>query len=140
MTTEKMASRLGYAGLIPFLVFAVFSAWTEPDNAGYLKALIAYGATILAFLGGVHWGHVLRNDSTDRVAARLLIAVIPQLIAWIALLLAPLAGILLLGVALVLMLAVDLDAVRRGIFPAWYRPLRWVLTTVATLSLVLSLG
>lgn len=138
MKNSSMASLLGYAGLIPFVALAAAEAWH--DTPIYREALIAYGATILAFLGGAYWGRSLQVDGgTGPSPGRLVIAVTPQLVGWIALLLGATSGTLVLMVALGLMLAVDLDGVRRGIFPTWYRPLRWGLTTVAAASLGLSL-
>src|SRR5436305_1221239 len=52
-----IAMLLGIAGLIPFVVCGLGAlAAPRPDAERSLWALIAYGAVILAFLGGVHWG------------------------------------------------------------------------------------
>ena len=50
-------------------------------------ALVAYGAVILAFLGGVHWGFALPEPSGRGERARLVLGVVPSLVGWVALLL-----------------------------------------------------
>ena len=79
---------LGYGGLVPFvagalLMLAVPDAGTRQLAA---RALIAYGAVILSFLGGVHWGLVLR-EAPARAAGMLVAGVLPSLVGWAALLL-----------------------------------------------------
>jgi hypothetical protein len=83
------ARPLGYAGLIPFaacalVMLAVPEAGTR-DVAG--RALLGYGAVILSFLGGVHWGMVLRGASPQRAGGLLAAGVVPSLVGWVALLL-----------------------------------------------------
>ncbi|AGA34343.1 hypothetical protein TVNIR_2705 [Thioalkalivibrio nitratireducens DSM 14787] len=94
---------LGYAGLVPFLFFGAASWFGSPAWQDFaLNALGLYGAVILAFLGGVHWGLYLvdRNYRVAGLAAPAW-AVLPAIAGWAALLLpAPLSL-----VALVPMLA-----------------------------------
>ena len=58
------------------------------DGAQFsLLALMAYGATVLAFLGGVHWGFALdegSNQTSQALRARLVLGVVPSLIGWAA--------------------------------------------------------
>ena len=59
------ATALGYGGLLPFIACGL-SMLLLPDAgmrhvAG--RVLVGYGAVILSFLGGVHWGLVLRGPS-----------------------------------------------------------------------------
>ena len=59
---------LGLAGLLPFAACSLGALSLEPDQADRaLLALVAYGATILAFLGGVHWGFALDGSGTPTV-------------------------------------------------------------------------
>lgn len=85
----RTARLLGYAGLIPFFAGAasVWAARGTPAGAFAAYALAAYAATIAAFLGGVHWGPALRDGGRD--VAALAWGVMPQLAAWLALLLLP---------------------------------------------------
>ena len=47
---------IGLAGAIPFLNGA--------PRMFVAQALVAYGATILSFLGGVHWGLAIGSQSS----------------------------------------------------------------------------
>jgi hypothetical protein len=94
-------------------------------------ALVAYGATIVSFLGGIHWGLAFMNDA-DR-GARFTWGVIPSLLAWVAIVLPASAGLLLVAGTLLMALSVD-----RRVYPtlglqAWL-PMRLHLTAVAALS------
>jgi hypothetical protein len=82
------ATALGYGGLVPFVGCAL-GVLLLPE-AGMrdvaARVLIGYGAVILSFLGGVHWGLVLRTHS-PRVPGILAIGVLPSLAGWLTLLL-----------------------------------------------------
>lgn len=129
----RMALALGYAGLLPFLGSA---AWVAAGPAGQqalaVQVLAAYAATIVSFLGGIHWGLAFAapgGPSTVRLAW----GVVPSLLAWPALLLPPAAGLALLAAALVLCYAVDHRAYPRLGLAAWL-PMRRALSAVAALS------
>lgn len=74
------AAALGYAGLVPLVgcALALLIAGEPPLRHVVERVLIGYGAVILAFLGGVHWGLVLREQS-ERAATMLAIGVMPAL-------------------------------------------------------------
>lgn len=125
------ARALGYAGLIPFVGAAALGHASASFAPLALAALVAYGATIVSFLGGIHWGLAFMNDA-DR-GARFTWGVIPSLLAWVAIVLPASAGLLLLAGTLLMALAVD-----RRVYPtlglqAWL-PMRLHLTAVAALS------
>lgn len=127
-----VAAALGYAGAVPFLVGATGVA------LALLPAtpLLAYGAVILAFMGGIHWGLGMPGTTPD--ARRLGLSVVPALLGWAALLLGGRPGLLLLAAAFVGLLALDLATVRSGAAPAWYPSLRVPLTAVVVASLLLA--
>ncbi|NBN64212.1 DUF3429 family protein [Microvirga tunisiensis] len=136
---------LGATGVIPFaaptLLLLVAPGLVPAPLAPLLPlALAAYGAVILSFLGGVHWGLGLSASMAGRtdpgLARRLVISVIPSLVGWVALLLPAATGLLLLALAFPLMLAVDLKAAREGAVPAWYPRLRIPLTACVTALLL----
>jgi hypothetical protein len=131
-TLPLPAALLGAAGLLPFLGLAALSgfgvAWAGP-------ALAAYGATILAFLGAVHWGLALAGPSPAN-AARLGLGVMPSLVAFAALLLPLRAGLLLLAAAILATAAVESLAARRGLVPRDYLKLRWILSAGAACCLL----
>jgi hypothetical protein len=98
---------------------------------------LGYGAVILSFMGGVHWGlgMAAARPSFLRYGA----SVVPALLAWLALLLAGRPGFVLLAASFASLLAYDLGAVRAGEAPAWYPALRWPLTLVVCAALVLAI-
>ena len=54
---QPLSSRLGYLGLIPFVSLAAAAVFAPTSLRGLASdALLAYGATILSFLGGIYWG------------------------------------------------------------------------------------
>lgn len=130
-----LARPLGFAGLVPFAGLALLSlagvAWAP-------AALAAYGASILAFLGAVHWGFALRALPGEDFASRwrLSLGVVPALLAWVALLLPLSAGLWLLAVGVLATAVAETIAARRGLVPAEYLRLRWWLSAGAAACLV----
>jgi Protein of unknown function (DUF3429) len=152
---DPLVLLLGLLGLIPFLVCAYLAcAWRDPAGGRAVVALIAYGAVILSFLGGVHWGFALtepppslaglapvptRADPAHR--PRIGLGVVPALIGWIALLIAVLGQSPALALCLLIagFLATNIaehTAFRRGWMPGRYLWLRWFLTVVVVALLV----
>ena len=126
---------LGYGGLIPFVALALAVCLLDPaDRARSFSALLGYGATILSFLGAIHWGLAMREVS-GQPTGWLVWGVTPSLLAWVALLLNPAAGLWLIAAGLWACFLVD-----RMVYPkfgarAWL-PMRLVLTMVASLSCI----
>lgn len=121
---------LGYAGLIPFIAGAawVWATRAAPSGPSAAFALAAYAATIVAFLGGVHWGPALRDGGRDVVA--LAWGVVPQLAAWLALLLPSRAALLVLALLLAVCFVFDRRMYERAGLADWL-PMRWRLTAGA---------
>jgi hypothetical protein len=134
------AAWLGGLGAVPFVGLAGATPFfTGVTRMFVVHALLAYGATILSFLGGVHWGMAIRSDSgTDngKLAARLTLSVIPSLAGWAALLVGETTGMFLLAFAIAAMLLVDIRASRVGEAPPWYSKLRIPLTGVVVAALL----
>ena len=135
---------LGLAGLLPFILCSLGALSLSSDGSTRsLLALVAYGATILAFLGGVHWGFALDGSDTpsERVQrARFGLGVLPSLIGWAAMLITfiglPTTGLLVLTAGFIATTVVEAQATRRGLMPQRYMLLRWVLSVVVVICLV----
>ena len=129
-----LAWPLGLGGLVPFAALALGSAlgW-----AALRFPLAAYGATILAFLGAVHWGFALRAEPSEKAAepGRLVLGVVPSLIAFVALLLPLSAGLALLALGTAATAVVETVVAREGLVPSSYLRLRWVLSAGAVVCL-----
>jgi hypothetical protein len=132
------AAWLGGLGLLPFVagVALVVSA----DVAWAMPALRFYGAVILSFMGGVHWGLAIADFGTAARSGsmwlRLCGSVVPALVAWGGLLLMPVPGLLTTAAAFVILLLADVLAVRKGLAPLWYPRLRLPLTLVVVVCLI----
>ena len=132
----KFAILLGLAGLLPFAACSLGALNPDPELAERcLLALAAYGAVILAFLGGVHWGFALDGSGAQTVRVQRLrfgLGVLPSLVGWAGLLLAflgfPLLGMVLLIAGVIALTAVEARAARRDLMPRPYMLLRWVLS------------
>ena len=131
--------RLGYAGLIPFAVFALLMWLVTPEVHPLVAiAMAGYAATVVAFLGGIHWGIGLRHDSPQR-RFHMVWGVIASLLAWIAVVMPAYAGLPLLGLLLVACYLVDRKTWPPAGLGEWLT-LRFRLTIIATLSCLLAAG
>ena len=128
---NRAAQRLGALALLPFVLGAAAIWFVRPDARGLAAtALSAYAAVVVAFLGGIHWGFGLRQAAP---ADRLFVwGVVPSLVACVALLMQPAAGLVIHGAMLVACYLVD-----RKVYPvqgaAGWLTLRFRLTAVASL-------
>ena len=103
----------------------------EPTHPHVAAALSAYAAVVVAFLGGVHWGFGFTQAAP---APRLFVwGVVPALVAWVAVLMPPYAGLVIHGAMLAACYAVD-----RKVYPAHgaaaWLTLRFRLSVGASLS------
>ena len=132
-STPSTAARvLGLAGLLPFVAGAAALALLDAPGlrAWAATALVAYGALIATFLGGIHWG--LAMQGVPPVKLRLGWGVSPSLLAWVALLLPAGPGLWLLAALLVTCYAVDRSLYAGAGLSGWLG-LRLQLTSVAAL-------
>ncbi|CAH1043862.1 DUF3429 domain-containing protein [Halomonas sp. TD01] len=140
---RHVAWLLGLAGLIPFIAGGLF-AWWAPSvwQVTAVYGFSYYSAVILSFLGGVHWGAALQVPRPGN-RRRLIIAMVPSLIAWPALLFDVVTGLWVLVAGFILIGGYDLSRDGREGFPHWYLKLRCVLTGVVVafhLIVLLRLG
>lgn len=134
------AQWLGGAGLIPFLI-PVAILWAGPAGWGDFawRALHAYGAVILSFVGAIHWGAALREEDSERLWLVMGWSVVPSLLAWVALLLSHPSGVALLLLGFAAQYLMDRRAVAMGWLPGWYGRLRRALTAGVVACLALAL-
>lgn len=131
------AARLSYLGLLPFVLGAglLWLIDSPEPHAFVALALAAYGATVLAFLGGVHWGLTMNEHGEPPVARRW--AIVPPLAGTLAVAMPAYSGLPLVGMMLVVCYLVD-----RRLYPqahlAHWLTLRFRLTVVAALCCFLA--
>ena len=140
-----LAILLSVAGLLPFIGCGLAALGLDELYAQHmLWALMAYGAVVLSFVGGMHWGLALAPGAVEQGGRserwRLLFGVMPSLLGWAALL-APLAlptwtGLCVLIAGFLATMIAEAQAGRRGLVPHHYIWLRWGLTLVVVAMLV----
>jgi hypothetical protein len=132
---ETTAKALGYAGLIPFIVFSI-GCWVPlPFVSDSAAILVAYAAIILSFMGAVHWGVAMA--SADQQKGRYFVAsVVPALVAWPAMLLPHALALVVVLAGFIGLYAYDRSVASAQSLPGWYIPLRTRLTTVVSICLV----
>ena len=124
------AVRLGYLALLPFVLGAALIWGVRAEAHPHATAaLSAYAAVVVSFLGGIHWGLAFRQPQP--VASLFAWGVVPPLVACVAVLMPPSAGLVLHGVMLAVCYLVD-----RKVYPtngagAWLA-LRFRLSGVAS--------
>ena len=144
---------LGAAGLLPFVGCSLIGLAAQDVYARIaLLGLVAYGAVILSFLGGVHWGLALAAGDAQTVRTQRLrfgLGVVPSLIGWAALLVMglgwPKTALLVLAAGFVATTIAEARGTRAGMVPPAYMAVRWVLSIVVivllvSVCLVLALG
>ena len=125
---------LGFSGLIPFVAAPAYMITSSAFLSNFAFYQLAYGATILSFLGGVRWGISLVEESGVRPNwFNLGYSVTPSLIAWVGLIVPNLVVSYLILMA-GLTGAAYLDTVMWG-YPPWFKALRFMLSFGAVLSL-----
>jgi len=133
---------LALLGAVPFAVLGLALA-LAPDFAaetlGGVDAFLSYGAVILSFMGGVRWGAAM--GSADAGAARvMMVSVVPALLGWLALLLAPVPAMFLLAAGFVLQGVWDVRSAAAGDLPLWFGRLRTAISAVVVVSILIALS
>lgn len=132
---------LGLAGLIPFAAGAL-SLWLPlpllVEETG-LRLIIAYGAIILSFLGGVRWGTAIGPFDQRRQGLEFTASVLGSLAGLAAVFLAAIPALALLIAGFLMQALWDVTSVEGGRLPQWFGKLRMLLTAGAVVSLVAAL-
>lgn len=144
MTLNPQARRparvLGLAGLIPFvgLTLALLAGFDAPRTLALSQ--LAYAATILSFVGALHWGLALAAPQLDEAAQWRALGwgVLPALIAWCALLVPLPTGLWLMAALVPACAWMDAQLARQLGLAPWYLRLRLLLSAVVAPCLALS--
>jgi hypothetical protein len=134
-SNQRLAQLLVYSGAIPFIACVCVSVlgWDIFDARWYG---ITYGAVILSFLAGIHWGvYLFLSPScpynlfiTSNIAA---------LLGWLSLLIFPHWGSsLLLILCFSWLLLIDHKLFKLDIIPDWFYRLRVHATIIVIVSLL----
>ena len=140
---SALALWLGRAGLLPFVLGAVATAAVSGEWRNLVAAaLIAYGALIVSFLGGMRWGLVMGSSEAGALSPgyqtrALWTGIVFSLAAWLALLMPPHAGLVVMGALLIGCYLLDRKHYLELGVSGWLT-LRFRLTVVASLSCFLA--
>lgn len=150
----KLPFCLAILGTVPFIlstVFILLNAFFDysvefPYVAiSWFEVLTTYGAVILSFLGGIHWGFAMilynKGDHSLSVRRLLLWSNVVAVLAWSVLLhYDPLVQLLTLILFFIAQWLLDLRIVRKvEHVPNWFGVLRTLITPVVIVCLLLSL-
>ena len=137
-----IANILGYAGALPFIGLSLISFFASEEVANFAKtALHLYGAIILSFLGGLHWGRIASQNQYSTLDKWILIySILPSLIAWSSYLLASIwrESVWILIITFILTYCIDRRFILDGKWSLFMRSLRLNLTFVSCLCLILT--
>ncbi|MGM0524660.1 MAG: DUF3429 domain-containing protein [Pseudomonadota bacterium] len=141
----KIMQLLGFAGLIPFLVFSLAQLMGVklPLPVAPMTLLLTYGAIILSFLAGILWGRAIHRADSEATNSLLVLSNAFALLAWFSLLLDSVFWALLIqmaGFALVLTFERVLARGSLMTTQSGYYPMRLILTAGVIVCQLLVLG
>ena len=137
---QQLANKLGFSGLIPFILITLICWLVEPGWLGYfIKGQLLYGIAILSFLGGLHWGVALMSHDrpAGEIRQSLLWGVIPTILAWCSLINVG-VGFFVQILGFVVAYQVDKRLYLRYALPEWFLVLRYRLTCIVVTALALT--
>jgi Protein of unknown function (DUF3429) len=130
----KLASILTTLGALPFVgAVAAQLAGISAYHTSYFS--LTYGAVILSFLGGMHWGVFLSQAHVARINL-LVSSNLFALLAWLSLLmLVPLTQYLIQITCFLALLLIDRRLAADGMIERWFYNLRKHVTLVVVVCL-----
>lgn len=135
LRTPTPALLLGFSGLIPFWGLVIVVLYDHSYKNYIAEVQVYYGAVILSFLGGIHWGvELMSKQKMDWM--RLTWGVLPSLIGWIALMFPLLWSLSIIILGLTASAWADVRFFKEPITD-WYRQFRIALTVIAVSALLI---
>lgn len=133
MPTQTIAKLLTFAGVIPFVGLTILSvSGADLLTVHPAHALLLYGAVIVSFLSGIHWGQALSHPGAKPLLWH---SNVVALLAWLAVLQTVSVGVAILIICLVYLLALDYKLFKQSIITNWFWRLRLQATSIVLLSL-----
>ncbi|MDD1794025.1 DUF3429 domain-containing protein [Enterovibrio makurazakiensis] len=128
---KKTALIYGAMGLIPFIAFGILlPIWPIDWQGALIHTFLSYSAVILAFLSGAVWGMTISGAKPDKPTNGLTVGIVFSLVAVGALLMPYPYSLYLLIASFVILFALEVGLMFKGIYPFWYTLMRAVLTAV----------
>lgn len=123
-SVPRAAFLLGLAGLMPSVAMLAIMVAMPEMRATAARIGLAYGAVIASFIGGAWWGLAAARPGQDGLPRRLVLSVVPSLLAWSALLLPAATGLLMLACVFASLPPTDRRLQAEGLAPGWWTSLR----------------
>ncbi|MGN8158733.1 DUF3429 domain-containing protein [Salinisphaera sp. RV14] len=131
----SLATALTALAVLPFAAGVYYAfAHAGGQAAPALHWLLAYLATIVSFTGGVQWGRMLAAKQAP--PQDMVLAVVPALIAWPALLISEPWPFFMLLAALVIAWLADENGARQGWQGRGFLQLRRLITLIVAVCMV----
>ncbi|KAL2433954.1 hypothetical protein ABEF95_013102 [Exophiala dermatitidis] len=156
----REALYVGLAGVIPYLATSLTTVYLSFDiqyaathGTGFFLSgqtaeqllhilepiQLGYGASIISFLGAIHWGLEWAGFGGYKGYPRYSMGIVATAVAWPTLLLSAEVGLIAQFLAFTFLYYNDARAAARGWAPSWYGTYRFVLTFIVGASIVASL-
>lgn len=123
-TIPRPALWLGLAGLLPSIAALVVMLAVPGMRGPAASAGLGYGAMIASFVGGSWWGLAAGRAASGALPRYLGLAVVPSLLAWLAVLAPPTTGFGVLALLFAVLPPTDRRLLSEGIGPPWWLALR----------------
>ena len=120
---------LGLFGLVPFAAVPLYMYSTGIYLPDLAFTQLAYSASILSYIGGIRWGTLLEKSNDWK---QYTYSILPSIAAWLALLVPGRWSILW---ALSSLQGFAFYDISKPGYPLWFKGLRVLLTTMASLTL-----
>ena len=132
---QQLARLLTYSGALPFIA-CVLATIVDLNLIDASWVGVAYGAVILSFISGMHWGIYLFHAAS--CSRNLFITSnIATLFGWVSLLVYPHGASFLIQVSCFAgLLWLDRGLAQRGVLPPWFFRLRLHATFIVVSSLI----
>ncbi|KAM6172234.1 transmembrane protein 69 [Erethizon dorsatum] len=138
--SPRPALYITLAGLIPFIAPPLIMVMTKSYIPVLAFTQMAYGASLLSFLGGVRWGFALTEGSPAKPDyLNLANSVAPVVFSWFAFLISERLSEAIITVIIGLGIALHIEVFLLPHYPNWFKALRIVVTLVAFFSFVITL-
>lgn len=134
---KRLIKILAYVGLLPFIISIIFS-FSNYDPFFLTNNLLIhiYGAIIVSFLAGIHWGiFLLKYTSYNLLIHSNIIAIL----SWFSFFLDHSIGIFLLIFSFLYLLCIDYNLYRKGILEYYYMSVRVSVTFLVISCLIVHL-
>ncbi len=133
-THMRWAKTLTFMGSLPFMG-AILSPWIGIDHLHSHYFVLTYGAVIISFLSGIHWGLFMAHAHDTRLNL-LITSNVFALLAWGSLLLLqPLLAVSVQIVCFLVLWLIDKRLVAEAVIRPWFFRLRTQITAIVLFCL-----